>query len=120
MGVVAAEERRAQRGQDGGWPQGAAARGSLIHAGLGIGDLVEEAGSPGVEAAVPRQVIGLVTFLDLWGWHSRGQRTEATAFLGATVIGGLSGSKKLHPAPSATLGQNSEGTRHRGRGRIFS
>lgn len=46
VGAIAAEECRAERGQDGGRPQGAAARGLVILAGLGVGDLVEEAGSP--------------------------------------------------------------------------
>jgi hypothetical protein len=48
--AVATEERRAQRWQDGGRaPAGA----TLIGTGLGGGDLVEEAGPPRVEVAVP-------------------------------------------------------------------
>lgn len=107
MGVVATEERGTERGQDGGRRQGTVACGPLTLTGLGAGDLVEEAGSPRVEVAVPRQVIGLVTFLDYRGWHSPRQRPEVTGLLGATVTGGLSGSKKLHPLSSAPHGQNS-------------
>lgn len=46
MGAVATEERRVEHRQGDGWLHRAVACGSLVQAGLGIGDLVEEAGSP--------------------------------------------------------------------------
>lgn len=101
---VATEECGAERGQDGGGTPGALA---FFWACLGGGDLVEDAGFPRIQVAVPRQMKGLVALLYHRGLPTRGRPLQATVFLGSTVTGCLSGSKKFHLSPSAPRGQNS-------------
>lgn len=104
MGAIATEEPCAEGGQDGGRLLDALACGPLLRADLGGGDLVEEAGSPCVEVAVPRQVVGLATFLHHRELHTQ-RLIEAAGFPGATVTGILGGSKILHNFPSAHKGK---------------
>lgn len=93
-GTVATEEGGAACRQDEGGRR-APWQVAAVQAGLGVGHPVEEAGSPSIEA-VPWQIVGLVALLDGRVDATGAARSYLTGFLGTTVSGSLSRSKKLH------------------------